>query len=99
MIDQTDILKFLKDQLPDFREEYNISKIGLIGSFARNEQNDNSDIDIILEFLPGTENIYEKKKKLRELLSLYFKRDIDLCREKYIKSYIKAYLEKEVIYV
>jgi len=71
----------------------------LFGSFARNEQNEKSDIDILLEFQPGTENIYEKKAKLREFLRSYFHRNVDLCREKYIKPFIKDYLEKEIIYV
>ena len=99
MLNQNDIIKFLTDQLPDLKEEYNISKIGLFGSFARNEQNEKSDTDILLEFQPGTENIYEKKAKLREFLRSYFHRNVDLCREKYIKPFIKDYLEKEVIYV
>lgn len=99
MLSQTDILKFLHDQLPDLQSEYKISKIGLFGSFARNEQNEHSDIDILLEFENGTENIFEKKSKFRELLVNTFDRDVDLCREKYIKPYVKDYLKKEVIYV
>ncbi len=36
---QTDkILSFLKSNLPIFEKEYGISKIGLFGSFARNQQ-------------------------------------------------------------
>ena len=38
----------------------------LFGSFARNEQDENSDIDIVLEFHPGTKNIYEKKTNLKK---------------------------------
>jgi len=75
------------------------AKLGLFGSFARNEQNDSSDIDIILEFQEGTENIYEKKSKLREFLINHFQRDVDLCREKYLKPYVKDYLRNEIIYV
>ena len=99
MLDQTDIIQFLSAQLPKLRKEYNISKLGLFGSFARNEQNETSDIDILLEFQPGTENIYEKKTRLKEFLITSFHRDVDLCREKYVKPYIKDYLDKEVIYV
>jgi predicted nucleotidyltransferase len=99
MLNRTDIITFLSNQLPELEKEYNISKIGLFGSFARNEQTNNSDIDILFEFQSGTENIYVKKVKFKAYLSNYFHRDIDLCREKYIKPYIKDYLEKEVIYV
>lgn len=99
MLKQNDILAFFSTQLPKLQAEYNISKIGLFGSFARNEQDEKSDIDIILEFRPGTKNIYEKKTNLKKLLKNYFHRDIDLCRAKYIKPFIKDYLEQEVIYV
>lgn len=57
MLKQNDILAFLSKQLPELQTEYNISKIGLFGSFARNEQDEKSDIDIILEFHLGTKNI------------------------------------------
>jgi predicted nucleotidyltransferase len=99
MLEQNDIIVFLAKKFPDLQTEYNISKIGLFGSFARNEQDENSDIDILLEFHPGTKNIYEKKTSLKKLLKSYFHRDVDLCRAKYIKPFIKDYLEKEVIYV
>jgi hypothetical protein len=99
MLNQHDIIKFLIDHLSSLKDEYNISRLGLFGSFARNEQNDSSDIDIILEFEEGTENIYEKKSKLREFLTNHFQRDVDLCREKYLKPYVKDYLKNEIIYV
>ncbi len=99
MLDQHGIIRFLSEHFLSLKEEYRISKIGLFGSFARNEQNDNSDIDIIIEFKEGTENIYERKNALREFLSKYFQRDVDLCREKYLKPYVKDYLKNEIIYV
>jgi uncharacterized protein len=99
MLDQNEIITFLSDQLPNLKAEYKISKIGIFGSFARNEQDDKSDIDILIEFKPGTMNIYEKKSKLKQSLINYFKRDVDLCREKYIKPHVKEYLKNEVIYV
>lgn len=98
-MNRNDITTFLSQCLPVLSKEYNVSKIGLFGSFARNEQNDSSDIDIILEFQEGTENIYEKKSRLREFLTNHFQRDVDLCREKYLKPYVKDYLQKEIIYV
>ncbi|RWX44962.1 hypothetical protein H206_01151 [Candidatus Electrothrix aarhusensis] len=99
MLKQNDILAFLSKQFPELQTEYNISKIGLFGSFARNEQDEKSDIDIILEFHPGTKNIYEKKTNLKKFLKSSFHRDVDLCRAKYIKPFIRDYLTKEVIYV
>ena len=45
MLNQNDIITFLSDHLKDLQSEYNISKIGLFGSFAINEQDEKSDID------------------------------------------------------
>ncbi|MDZ7724075.1 MAG: nucleotidyltransferase family protein [candidate division KSB1 bacterium] len=99
MLDQKEIIDFLREQYPVLEKNYNISKIGIFGSFARNEEDDKSDIDIILEFEPGTRNIYEKKTDLKSFLQSRFHRNVDLCREKYIKPYIKNYIQKEAIYV
>lgn len=59
----------------------------------------NSDIDILIEFEPGTDELFEKKAKFRELLKKSFHREIDLCREKYIKPYFKKQILKTAIYV
>lgn len=99
MLTTHNIIQFLGDHLSSLKDDYNILRIGLFGSFARNEQNDNSDIDIIIEFKEGTENIYERKNALRELLSKHFQREVDLCREKYLKPYVRDYLKNEIIYV
>ena len=99
MLASNDIIKFLGEHLSSLKDEYHISKLGLFGSFARNEQNDSSDINIIIEFNEGTENIYEKKSRFREFLTNHFQRDVDLCREKYLKPYVIDYLQKEIIYV
>ncbi|MCW5206557.1 nucleotidyltransferase domain-containing protein [Desulfobulbus sp. F5] len=99
MLASNDIIKFLSEHLSSLKDEYHISKLGLFGSFARNEQNDSSDIDIILEFKEDTENIYEKKSRLKDFLTNHFQRDVDLCREKYLKPYVKDYLRNEIIYV
>jgi len=90
---------FLKEHKSTLKKEYNLSKIGLFGSFARDEQTEKSDIDIILEFESKTSNIYDKKIKLEQFLISRFNRNVDLCREKYIKPHIKEYVLKEAIYV
>jgi len=99
MYNKNDILMFLKEHKSTLKKEYNLSKIGLFGSFARDEQTEKSDIDIILEFESKTSNIYDKKIKLEQFLISRFNRNVDLCREKYIKPHIKDYVLKEAIYV
>jgi len=41
------LIEMKKDKIID---EYKIKSIGIFGSYARGEQNDKSDIDIVVEF-------------------------------------------------
>ena len=59
------ILVFLRENKDYFRTHYKVSKIGLFGSFARNDADDKSDIDILVEF-DGDVDIYETKQALKE---------------------------------
>ncbi|MCF6246256.1 MAG: nucleotidyltransferase domain-containing protein [Desulfobacula sp.] len=97
-MDRSTILNFIKTNSSYLHSKYNISKIGLIGSFARNEQNDGSDIDFLIEFKSGTQDIFNLKLNLKEYLKTNLNRDIDICREKYLKPYAKDYILNEVIY-
>ena len=90
MTNKTEILDFLKEKKVDFFSEYQLVKIGLFGSFARNEQTEESDIDLIVEFEPDTKDLSEKKSKIKSLVKAKFNREVDLCREKYIKPYFKS---------
>ncbi len=44
------ILNILHDNYPFLSSKYGLKKIGIFGSYARNMQDDKSDIDIIVEF-------------------------------------------------
>jgi predicted nucleotidyltransferase len=94
-----EILNYLTKNKPVFKKEFQIIKIGLFGSYANDRNNDYSDIDLIVEFEPNTEMLFEKKKILKELLRKRFSVEVDVCREKYIKKYYREQLLKSVIYV
>jgi uncharacterized protein len=93
------ILLFLKNHKDEFREKYKIVVLGIFGSFARDEQNDKSDIDILVEFEENTEELYEKKSEIKTLLKAQFQREIDICRVKFIKPYFKQQILNSAIYV
>ncbi|MGB0880772.1 MAG: nucleotidyltransferase family protein [Polaribacter sp.] len=99
MTNKTEILTFLSDNKDQLFSEYQLVKIGLFGSFSKNEETKDSDIDLIVEFEPNTKNLSEKKYKIRSLINNKFNRKVDLCREKYIKPYFKSQILKSVIYV
>ena len=99
MLKRDDILDYLKKHKDFFCEKFNIEKIGIFGSYARNEQTEKSDIDIIIEMPRGTEDIFEKKELLRDLLKEHFHKKIDICRERSIKPLFKDLILKDTIYV
>jgi hypothetical protein len=98
MLTSKEILYFLKDNKEYFQEHFYCSKIGLFGSFSRNEQTEKSDIDIIVEFNPDAPDLYETETELNEFLRNRFNRKIDICAEKWIKPIFKPLILKDIIY-
>ena len=47
MLSSTEILSFIKENRSCLREHFHCHEIVLFGSFTRNEQTDESDIDIL----------------------------------------------------
>ncbi len=47
---QTDIENKLKELKPILRQKYFVDRIGYFGSYSRDEQNKESDIDILVSF-------------------------------------------------
>lgn len=93
------ILAFLSKEKPLLERQFRVEKVGLFGSYARGEETEHSDIDIIVEFFPKTENLSEIKEELRTLIKREFGRDVDICREKYLKPYYRSQILKSAIYV
>ncbi len=93
------ILEFLKEQKPYLSNTFNLTKIGLFGSFANENDTPESDIDLVVEFEEGTPDIFGKKESLRNLLFNKFNRSVDVATEKYLKPYYKQQILNEVIYV
>ena len=98
MINSEKILSYLTLNKEQFKAKYHLIRIGIFGSYARNEQSDKSDIDIIVEFEDNTSNLYELKQNLKQEIQLKFNVPVDICREKYIKSIFKSQILSEALY-
>lgn len=99
MTTKKEVIKFLNENKEFLKVNFHITKIGLFGSFAKDEEKEQSDIDIIIEFEENTPDISEIKQQLRKYIRENLKRDIDICREKYLKPYAKEVILKDTIYV
>ena len=51
MLSKQEILEVLSNNLPCWKKQYGIKRIALFGSYAKGEQNDSSDIDVLVEFM------------------------------------------------
>lgn len=79
--------------------DYHLTKIGYFGSFARGEETEHSDIDLVVEFQPNTPDLYSLKNKLRNEIQSKFNRPVDICRLKYIKPFFRNRIQSEIKYV
>jgi predicted nucleotidyltransferase len=98
MTSKDQILNFISQNKNMLLEKFHITKIGLLGSYARGEQSDSSDIDLLVEFEENTQDLYDLKLQLKEFFRNKFGIETDICREKYIKSRIKKSILKETVY-
>jgi len=99
MIGKEDIFGFIRQNRHYLKEHFHIKRIGLFGSFVHDVQTEDSDIDIIIELEDITPGIYELKEELKAFFGAQFQRDVDIAREKYLKSYVKAQINNEAVYV
>ena len=95
------VLKDCINKLTAFKEEsgkqFGITKIGIFGSVARQENTEDSDIDIVVEVeQPTLSLMYE----LRERLKALFKCNVDLVRFRpSLRPLFKSNIINEAIYV
>ncbi|QKQ97910.1 nucleotidyltransferase [Candidatus Nanohaloarchaea archaeon] len=78
-------------------DELGVKKLGLFGSFARGDQDTESDIDFVVNFQEGEKtfrNYMDLKRKLEQL----FSREVDLVTEESIKPSLKDRITEEVEY-
>lgn len=94
-LDREYILNELRGLKLELRDRYEVSKIGIFGSIARNEANENSDVDIVVDMEP---NIL-KRVNLKIELEQRFGRKVDVIRYWYgMNKYLKARIDREAIY-
>lgn len=87
-------IKLLKGEL----RELGVIKIGLFGSYARGEQSENSDIDILIEFEPDQENFDNYMSVYDEIEKRFTNEKIEIVTTNGLSPYIGPKILKEVTY-
>jgi len=89
----------LRAMLPELREKYGVAELGLFGSRVRGDHRPDSDLDVLVDFLPdripglirfcGLENAISDRLGVR----------VDLVPKNSLKPYIGRHILREVQYL
>ena len=92
-----DIQKILRAHRKELSEKYGVKRIGVFGSYSRNEQRIDSDVDVLVEFERpvGLMTFVRLQEYLEELLGV----KVDLVTRGALKRRIRERILKEVKYV
>jgi hypothetical protein len=97
MMTREEVLATLRKHLPELQKKYPIASLELFGSYARNEQTPESDVDILVEFNePIGWEIVDIVEYLEKLLDV---KKVDLVSKKFIKPHYRPYIEEDIIHV
>jgi predicted nucleotidyltransferase len=95
MLTRAEILRVLRENKPLLQQRFNVRRIGLFGSYAREEAGTQSDIDTLVEMEQVTfDNYMDLKFYLEDL----FQSPVDLVLATRVKPRLRPYIEEEVIY-
>ncbi len=89
-------LKLLREHKQEFKERYGITKLGIFGSVARDEADERSDVDVVVEMAPDMFARASLKKEFESIL----KTQVDVVRYwRRMDHYLKRRIDREAYYV
>jgi len=92
------VLDLLSRNRDAISANFHIRRIGIYGSVNRGEENEKSDIDILIDFESGYATL-RNYMNLRRYLQAFFSRNIDLVTYGSLSPYIRPWVDREVIWV
>ena len=90
-------IETLKKHEAKIKNKFGVSKIGIFGSFARGDEKEESDIDVLVEFREGCKT-FDNYMDLKFFLQDLFGRNIDLATVQALRPQLKEDILHEVIY-
>jgi len=98
MTNRHKILNLIKTHRPKLRQ-FGIRDIGLFGSYVRDEQSPGSDIDILIDFEPESENFDNFMAACDYIENLFKNEKVDIVTRNGLSPFIGPDILKEVYYV
>ena len=92
-----EIEEIIQENKKGLENNYGLKTIGIFGSYVKGEQDENSDVDILVEVKRpmGFVKFMKLEKRLSEIIGL----KVDLVTKKALKPYIGKKILQEVQYV
>lgn len=92
-----EVLKLLSEHKPELVRRFGITDLALFGSTARDEAQEGSDIDLVVDFegRSTAKRYFGVQFYLEDLLGC----QIDLVQKDVIRPELKPYIEKDLIHV
>ena len=92
-----EIKEIIQKHKDEFKEQYGLKEIGIFGSYVRGEQNEKSDIDILVELEKpmGFVKFFKLESALSKLLGV----PVEIVTKKAFKPHIGKRILQEVRYV
>ncbi len=85
----------LLDKLNDFFEEQPVDKVWLFGSYARNQETKESDVDLLVRFKDGAKITLFMDSSIVNNLEKIFNKKVDLVEETQLKDFARASAEQD----
>ncbi len=96
MLSSNNIEHILRNLKPTLSDKFEVERIGYFGSFARGDQNADSDVDILVEFRrPLGWAFFD----LKELLEQKLQQKVDLVSTKALKEQLRDEILRQTRYV
>ncbi|WP_232308626.1 nucleotidyltransferase family protein [Methanosarcina lacustris] len=87
----------MKSHMELIRQKFGVRRIGIFGSFARGEEREDSDLDVLVVFEEG-QKTFDNYMDLKFYLEDFFGREVDIVTERALKPQLKDIIMKEVVY-
>lgn len=84
-----------KNQILDIADQYHAANVRVFGSVVRGEERDDSDIDLLVDFLPGTTLL--DQVGLSMALSKVLERKVDVVSERGLNKYLSQRILQEAM--
>jgi predicted nucleotidyltransferase len=98
MTTRENIISILRAHKQDL-SRFGVTNIGLFGSYLRNEQSMESDIDLLIDFEPSKEN-FDNYMAVYDMVEKAFEDEtIELVTKNGLSKHIGPKILKEVVYV